>query len=280
MKKNPLISVIIPNYNYARYLKEAINSVQSQTYSNTEIIVVNNGSTDDSLNLLNQFGEQIKLIDQENLGQAEARNSGLRAAKGELLAFLDADDTWQVDKLEKQIQLITSKCELVYSGIAQFRNQTFELEAVLLPKFGGDCHKYFVNLAAVSIVLSGESTCLFTRNLLNRAGYFDPELNSASGWDFFRRCSKFTTFNFVNEPLTNYRIHENNMSKSSLNNIKDIRKAYGRIFVDEDLSLSSFEKQKIISRLEFSFVKTYLKEKNLLLTLNTIFQSRQERNYI
>ena len=280
MEKNPLISVIIPNYNYARYLKEAITSVQAQTYSNTEIIVVNNGSTDDSLKLLNQFGEQIRLIDQENLGQAGARNSGLRAAKGELIAFLDADDTWQIDKLEKQIQLITPKCELVYSGIAQFRDLTFELESVLLPKFDGDCKRYFIDLPAVSVVLSGESTSLFTRNLLNQVGYFDPELNSASGWDFFRRCSKFTKFNFVHEPLTNYRIHENNMSKSSLNNIRDIRKAYGRIFVDEDLLLSSFEKQRIISRLEFSFAKTYLKEKHFLLTLNTIFRLRQERDYI
>ncbi len=280
MEKTPLISVIIPNYNYERYLKEAITSVQAQTYPNTEIIVVNNGSTDDSLKLLKQFGEQIKLIDQENLGQAGARNSGLRAAKGELIAFLDADDTWQIDKLEKQIKLITPKCELVYSGIAKFRDQTFELESILLPKFDGDCHRYFIDLAAVSIVLSGESTSLFTRNLLNQAGYFDPELNSASGWDFFRRCSKFTTFNFVHEPLTNYRIHENNMSKSSLNNIRDIRKAYGRIFADEDLSLRSSEKRRIISRLEFSFAKTYLREKHFLLALNTIFRKRRERDYI
>ena len=66
MENNPLVSVIIPNYNYARYLEEAIKSVQAQTHSNTEIIVVNNGSTDDSLHLLQQFGSQITLINQEN----------------------------------------------------------------------------------------------------------------------------------------------------------------------------------------------------------------------
>ena len=95
MLNYPLISVIIPNYNYARYLSVAISSVLSQTYPNIEIIVVNNGSTDNSIQVLRQFGSQIILLDQQNLGQSGARNSGLRAAQGDLIAFLDADDFWR-----------------------------------------------------------------------------------------------------------------------------------------------------------------------------------------
>ena len=279
MESSPLVSVIIPNFNYARFLTEAIASIQAQTYSNTEIIVVNNGSTDNSLDLLKQFGSQIKLIDQENLGQSGARNSGLKAAKGDLIAFLDADDFWQKDKLEKQIPLINSQTQLVYSGILRFRDDTREVEAILEPQYKGNCHHYFTDLSAVSIVLSGESTSLFTRNLLKLVGNFDLELNSASGWDFFRRCSILTRFDFVPEPLTNYRIHSKNMSNSSSNNIRDIRKAYRNLFSDKMWMITNVQKKQIIKRLEVSFVKTYIREGRFDLALKTIFLMNSKSNY-
>jgi glycosyltransferase involved in cell wall biosynthesis len=279
MESHPLVSVIIPNFNYARYLKEAILSVQAQTYSNTEIIVVNNGSTDDSLELLKQFGSKINLIDQENLGQSGARNSGLKAAKGDLIAFLDADDYWERDKLEKQIPLITSQTQLVYSGISRFRDETRKVESILNPQFKGDCRQYFTDLSAVSIILSGESTSLFTRKLLNLVGIFDPELNSASGWDFFRRCSILTQFDFVPEPLTNYRLHSSNMSNLSSNNIRDIRKAYRNLFSDNLWIMTDLQKKQIIKRLETSFVKTYLREGRFDLALKTIFSKANRGDY-
>jgi len=279
MQELPLISVIIPNHNYARFLNKAIASVQSQTYQNLEIIVINNGSTDNSLQVLRKFGPQIVLIDQANLGQAGARNSGLRVAKGELIAFLDADDYWQEDKLEKQAKLIDSDCELVYSGISRFRDQTSQVDSNLLPRFKGDCHRFFIDLPGVSIVLSGESTALFTKNLLDQVGYFNIELNSASGWDFFRRCAKYTNFNFVEEGLTNYRLHNSNMSHSSANNIEDIRKAYGELFLDPLWCLTKSEKRKVINKLEFSFFKTFLKEGHFLSAIKVIAQFCLRRDY-
>jgi glycosyltransferase involved in cell wall biosynthesis len=92
MNTDKKVSVIIPNYNYAQYVGEAIESVIDQTYSNIEIIVVNNGSTDNSLELLKEFGDRICLVNQENLGQSGARKSGLLRATGDFIAFLDADD--------------------------------------------------------------------------------------------------------------------------------------------------------------------------------------------
>ena len=269
MLHKQLISVIIPNYNYARFVERAINSVLAQTYSNTEIIVVNNGSTDESLRILKRFGTQIKLIDQVNLGQAGARNSGLLAARGDLIAFLDADDFWKEDKLEKQIKLINLEYELVYSGISRFIDATNEVDSVVLPKFRGDCSRYFVDLPAVSIVLSGESTVLFTRNLLTKVGYFNTNLSSASGWDFFRRCTKYTKFDFVSEGLTNYRLHENNLSKSIQSNIEDIRKAYHELFLDPLWDMTKQEKRKITNKLEFSFTKTFIKERLFLLAIQS-----------
>lgn len=261
--KPKLVSVIIPNYNYARYLSKAIDSVLNQTYSNLEVIVVNNGSTDDSLDMLKEYGNKIKLIDQINLGQSGARNSGLRHAKGEYLAFLDADDYWDSTKIEKQLIYMDGSVELVYCGISRF----FEIEnqslSQVFPEFRGDCSQYFITRPGVSIVLSGESTAIFTRSLLEKVGFFDVELNSAAGWDFFRRCSKFTKFEFVPEPLTYYRIHGSNMSNSSRNNICDSKKAYMKLFADNQWRLDTSLKKKLLISLEFTFLKTYLKEYNI-----------------
>jgi len=266
------ISVIIPNFNYARFLTETIESVLQQSYRNIELIVVNNGSTDNSLEILAPLKDQIILIDQPNLGQSGARNAGLRKAQGDFIAFLDADDYWIADKLEKQIELIGDDNQLIYSGISRFKDDDRRVRSVVEPAFRGDCSQFFLTCPGVSIVLSGESTALFTRSLLRKVGDFDENLNGAAGWDFFRRCSKYTNFDFVPEPLTHYRLHSSNMSNSSNKTIIDIRKAYTKTFSDENWSVSSKQIRKITRTLEFSFLKTYLREFNFRLAFTSVLK--------
>ena len=256
------VSVIIPNYNYAHYVGAAIESVLNQTYPDIEIVVVNNGSTDNSLEVLSKYDGKICLVNQENLGQSGSRKSGLNSATGDYIAFLDADDTWDPHKIEKQLSLFTSKVELVYSGINLFSESSQRVVGVEIPTFRGSCSAAFIDHPGVSIVLSGESTCIFTRSLLNKVGGFDPDLNSAAGWDFFRRCSKFSEFDFVPEPLTNYRLHSSNMSNSSANTIADIRRAYKKLFGDDYWELPAKTVRRTIVSLEYSFFKTYLKKRN------------------
>ena len=259
MSQKKKISVIIPNYNYARYLDQAIRSVLEQTYNNIELIVVNNGSTDNSLEVLEKYGQKIRLVNQPNLGQSGARNSGLSVSSGELIAFLDADDYWDPTKLEMQSTLINKDSQLVYCGISPFKDLGNEKLESVLPKYRGDCASYFIENPGASIVLSGESTALFSRDLLMKVGSFDAELNSTAGWDFFRRCSRFTNFDFVNEPLVNYRLHSSNMSNSSNSVIQDMRRAYSKLFQDESWSIS-LKKEIAISRtLEWSYFKTHLR---------------------
>ena len=138
MNQEKKISVIIPNHNYGRYLSQAIESVLTQSYKNIELIVVNNGSTDNSLDILRNYENRIRLIDQANLGQSGARNSGLANATGDLVAFLDADDFWESSKLVKQIALISESAQLVYCGIAPFNDATAESIPVVLPKHRGE----------------------------------------------------------------------------------------------------------------------------------------------
>jgi len=165
------ISVIIPNYNYARYIEQAIESVLIQSYENVELIIVNNGSTDNSLEVLEKFGDKIHLIDQPNLGQSGARNSGLSLSSGELIAFLDADDFWEPNKLEMQISLMNDATQLVYSGISPFKDPGGEKLQSVLPKYKGSCSKYFIDLPGASIVLSGEAQHYSPENYWKRSEF-------------------------------------------------------------------------------------------------------------
>ena len=273
------VSVIIPNYNYAQYLGEAIESVLNQTYKNIEIIVVNNGSTDNSLEILEKYSKKISLVNQENLGQSGARKSGLEKATGDYIAFLDADDKWDPRKIEKQILLFTPEVELVYCGINLFSENTQKVISTEIPNFKGSCSDAFIHYPGVSIVLSGESTSIFTRSLLEKVGGFDPELNSAAGWDFFRRCSKFSEFDFVPEPLVNYRLHSSNMSNSAQNTIADIRRAYKKLFADDFWHVSPKKVRRTIVSLEYSFAKTYLKKRKYKNAIATGFRAFFLKSY-
>jgi glycosyltransferase involved in cell wall biosynthesis len=264
MDESKKVSVIIPNYNYAKYVRKAIESVLLQTYSNLEVIVVNNGSTDDSLQVLKEFGGKIELIDQSNLGQSGARNSGLRRSTGDLIAFLDADDFWEPTKLEKQIALINEDVQLVYCGISTFNETIMVNTEIALPIYKGNCSSFFLDYPAASVVLSGESTAVFTKLLLEKVGAFDPELNSSAGWDFFRRASAHTNFDFVPAALTYRRAHSENMSNSDAKNILDIRRAYKKLFREQSLMLSRRRVFRTKLSLEWSFIKTYLRKKKIL----------------
>jgi glycosyltransferase involved in cell wall biosynthesis len=273
------VSVIVPNYNYARYVGKAIESVLLQTYSNLEVIVVNNGSTDNSIEVLQKFDGKIKLIDQENLGQSGARNSGLLSSTGDLIAFLDADDYWESNKLEKQIKLVSDEVQLVYCGISTFYDAPGVNKEEVLPTYKGDCSSFFLDYPGASVVLSGESTAIFTRSLLEKVGAFDLDLNSSAGWDFFRRASVHTSFDFVPESLTHRRSHSVNMSNSDDKNIPDIRRAYRKLFRDQYFraSRSRVFRTKVI--LEWSFIKTYLRKGKIFSALEVATGYYILRNY-
>ena len=119
---NSLVSAIIPTYNSVNYISEAINSVLNQTYKNCEIIVVDDGSTDNTRktveNYIRKYPHKIKYFYQENKGPSAARNKGIKEARGNYIAFLDSDDLWLPDKLEKQISLFMKdvSLKLTYCG--------------------------------------------------------------------------------------------------------------------------------------------------------------------
>ena len=138
LKADPLVSVIIDNYNYARFLKQAIKSVLNQTYKNVELIVVDDGSTDDSSEVLNAYGDRITAIFQSNAGQGAAFNHGISHAQGQIICFLDADDYFHPDKLTKVVAAFQRHPEWV-----QLSHQCVAVDEVGTPiKFGSSVKRF------------------------------------------------------------------------------------------------------------------------------------------
>src|SRR5438477_3130042 len=159
---SPRVSVVIPNYNYAHFVGDAIDSVLAQTFADFEIIVVNNGSTDSSLEVLQRYEDRIRLFDQDNRGQAGARNRGIEESQGELIAFLDADDVWEPNKLEKQIPLFDDpSVGLVYCGHLVV-DQELRTLGVCIPTNRGRLLRRFAENVA-SAIIGGESTAVIRK---------------------------------------------------------------------------------------------------------------------
>ncbi|MDY6897826.1 MAG: glycosyltransferase, partial [Cyanobacteriota bacterium] len=112
MTKKPLVSILINNYNYGRFLRDAIDSAIHQTYANTEVIVVDDGSTDNSKDIITGYGDKIIPILKENGGQASAFNVGFAASRGEIILLLDSDDIFSLEKAQEVVQVFESNSEL------------------------------------------------------------------------------------------------------------------------------------------------------------------------
>ena len=208
-----LVSVIVPVYNREDYVGETLDSILQQTYSNIEIIAVNDGSTDNSLSVLQTYKEKypdkIIIINQENQGQVRSRNNAIEKANGEYIAFLDSDDLWLPEKLEKQIPLFVDGVGLVYSGIHNIDNDGNILDTELCQQdMRGDI---YLKLLIKNRMTGG--TVVLRRDVLDKVGLFDTEFAAAENWDLWIRVCKQYAADFVNEPLVKYRKHPGNMSK-------------------------------------------------------------------
>ncbi|PCM45656.1 glycosyltransferase family 2 protein [Marinobacter sp. ANT_B65] len=209
---NKLVSVIVPVYNRAHLVSETIESILAQTYEPVEIILINDGSTDESLSILKkyegQFPENIRVIDQKNQGQIAARNNGIKIAQGEYVAFLDSDDLWLEEKLERQIPLFEEGVALVYSGtnIIDENGLTIRTEPADQSISG-----YIYPQLLVKNRMTG-GTVVVTAEVLKQVGGFSTEFKAAENWDLWLRICKLYSARVISEPLIKYRVHSQNMS--------------------------------------------------------------------
>lgn len=206
-----LVSVIIPNFNYAQYLGEAIESALGQTYSNLEAIVVDDGSTDNSQEILERYADRVTIIQQSNSGVCVARNRGVAESKGEFIAFLDADDVWLPSKIEKQVRAFeeSPNAGIVHVGVIDIDDSGNQIQTKLNGMSGKVSHEFL--LWEKPVILGGGSGTMISRRVFENIGGFDSQLSTSADWDlYYRICRKFEAA-FVPEPLLYYRLHGSNM---------------------------------------------------------------------
>lgn len=218
----PTVSVVIPAYNSAKYIGEALLSVFNQTFTSYEVIVINDGSSDteDLERELQPYKGVVKYIKQENRGAAAARNTGLRLAAGEFVAFLDADDKWSPDFLAKQRELLkTSNADLVYSdalffGESPLAGRTF---MELQPSRGDVTPE---KLLAVEVTVL-TSTVLARKAPIIEVGLFDESLRRGHDFDLWLRLARRgMRFAYQREILAHYRIVESGLSGGTISQLE------------------------------------------------------------
>ena len=206
-----LVSVVIPAYNCARFIGEAIDSVLEQGHRELELLVVDDGSTDDTPEVVARYGSRVTLIRQANAGAAVARNTGMRAARGRYVAFLDADDVWLPGKLAAQIahlerhhdvSLACTRWELLHPDASgryvidpapSDRRPCAGHTAVTYADLLLDCHVW-------------TSTVLMRRELIDQLGGFNPALRRGQDYDYWLRASRVTPIHRLDASFARYRM--------------------------------------------------------------------------
>lgn len=216
MKENNLqVSVIIPTYNRAHLVGRAIESVLNQTYQNFEIIVVDDGSTDNTEEVVKNFNNKVirYIRHKENRGGGAARNTGIKEAEGNYIAFLDDDDEWLPEKLEKQISFFDDKSSelgVVYTGLIRV-DETGEYivkQYIRVP----DIHvpekrRWIYEDLLLKDYVGTISTVLVKKECFEKIGLFDESLPSCQDWDICIRIAKMYQFDFIESPLIKYYRH-------------------------------------------------------------------------
>lgn len=196
MSSLPKVSVVIPAYNAAEFVSEAVQSVLDQTYANVECIVVNDGSTDETESVLRQFGGSITLISQDNQGVSAARNRGIKAASGEWIGFLDADDIWHSEKLSFQLKHVGRLCNDVDVHSTNLAIERTHLNAddyfdlIRLPTELRDRCLSYPTAALLDYRFAWLQSSLVRKSLLERFAHpFEPGLSLYEDIDLFLRLS-------------------------------------------------------------------------------------------
>ena len=234
---NPLVSVVIPLFNKETFISTTLQSVVAQTYPPIELIVVDDSSTDGSfalvksiLNLHRDRFANIQIMSRPNTGQAGARNDGIASASGEFIAFLDADDVWHPDKIEKQVKFLLehSSKDLVFCNYFMVFEDSFKVNAVRLSPIEKKIESWLLTTGYGGLL---ESTGLARRTSLLGMGGFDQDLQMCGGLDLAFRFRSSKSAGSVDEYLCGYRVTAGGWH----NNKSDLITSYDLLLKKRDL---------------------------------------------
>ncbi len=245
MRAEPLVSVIIPTRNYARYLPEAIESALGQSYSHIECIVVDDGSTDNSAETVNRMAQKeprLLYIRQENLGVSAARNRGIRSSSGEYIQLLDADDLLEIDKIaeHKAFLDVNHDTDIVYGQASYFRDEKEGCGDLFAGQASEESDEAFLRgmIERNGLVISSP---LIRSSVFSRYGMFKENMRHLEDWEFWLRCAmkgaRFRRFDPAGS-ATLIRIHDRNISGDFSSMIKahhDLRAELGNLLENSAL---------------------------------------------
>jgi len=252
---HPKVSVIIPTYNRANYLRSAIQSVLNQTFKDLEIIVVDDASTDNTRQVVHEIvDDRIHYIaHKKNRGGARAKNTGIKNSEGEFIAFLDDDDLWIPTKLEKQLGLLNMNPEIsvVYTGAWDIDKDGKVGRPLENPSLRGNIYPIILKKNYVVC----DSGALVKKECFDVTGLFDENLPCNQDWDLWIRMAKHFQFDYINETLVLYRIHERRISSDPYRKLLGIRLMFKKF--SKELHASNHK--KILAFWHYKFGKLYCK---------------------
>ena len=246
----PTVSIIIPAYKIAAYIDETLQSVFAQTFTDYEVIVINDGSPDtaDFEHILRPYCERVVYIKQENRGAAAARNRGLLTARGEFVAFLDGDDLWSPNYLEEQVKFIESSgWDLVYADALIIGDSPLAGRTVMeTAPSNGEVTVRSLLSATCNVITSG---VLARKQPILDCGLFDEALRNSQDFDLWVRLAKRgARLAYQRKVLLQYRCHDDSLSGDAINRVVRELRVYDKI--ERCYDLSSEERADLSSRLE------------------------------
>lgn len=267
------VSVIIPVYNGEKYLSETLDSIIGQTFTDWEIVAVNDGSSDNSLNVLCEYqsklGLKMKVINQKNRGVSVARNVAIDTSEGEYLAFIDADDIWLPEKLEKQIELLEDNrnVALVYSNLLNLigKNKTQRKQLINKKLHRGkifDPLFYFNFIPLSSVVVR--------KKIIEKYGNFNIHYKIIQDYDILLRIAEDNEIDYVNDKLLLYRIHINNISSNVEVKDKENLELIKEWIQKKPYLVNSFKFNIKMVQMDYDSIRYYLYKRNYSCVFNKI----------
>ena len=263
LNRAPKVSVLMPSYNYARFLPISINSVLSQSYSNLELIITDDCSTDESREIVEHWRKLddrvVPVLHHVNQGLARARNSGLTVCSGEFVALCDADDVWNPGKLEAQMSCFERQPQLgvvhsdssIIDGAGNLTGQRF---STLLhckgQKTSGDLFEMLCERNFLCV-----PTVILRREAIDYAGGFEENLRSLEDWVCWAKVSRKYLFHYIPEPLVQYRIHGAGLSSNPKGMAQNRVKAF-RFLLDTFSDIPLRLRSKMLYSLGVSHLET------------------------
>ena len=258
---NPLVSIIIPAFNKANLTAKTVESVLAQTYPNVEIIVVDDGSTDDTREKLAPFHGRIQYVYKENGGACSARNAGLRLAKGEYVGFLDCDDLYVSNKIELSAGYLEQHKDAGFVHTAAYfidRDDNIVVGEYSHPQ------SYYNGWITRRLILGNyicNSTVIARRSCFDKAGLFDETIFPPADWDMWLRLSEHYSIGYIDIPLTKYRVCNNYIFKRLEQSRQEEFVVINKFF-ERNLRWNSFLKNQAISNLHLRYTGCYLLHEN------------------